>query len=48
VYQDESTSRLTQAGSLARLTRDERARRYLGWLAPQAERSGREQGLVTA
>ncbi len=39
VHREEGTSRLMQAASLAELTRDERVRRYLGRLAPQAEAS---------
>jgi ABC-type Na+ transport system ATPase subunit NatA len=37
VHKEEGTSRLMQAGSLAELARDERVRRYLGRLAPQAD-----------
>jgi ABC-type Na+ transport system ATPase subunit NatA len=48
VHKDEGTSRLMQADSLAQLARDERVRRYLGRLAPQAEGLGAEAALTSA
>jgi energy-coupling factor transporter ATP-binding protein EcfA2 len=42
VHKEEGTSRLMQAESLAHLAADERVRRYLGKLAPQAAGLARE------